>query len=161
MSVTTGDQYYAGSTSPLWIKLKGETNLWTEWFSRSDLVAIDTTTEWNQSLTNVGNVQSAIFLSRGLDGIYVRTVTVDSASYTFTVTSYGILLKNEHGAAATDACNYVKVNFINDTDTEYDFSEDCTFQNQLPTAEPTPNPTNSPTGMTFWVYCPSHNFPQM
>lgn len=144
--MTTGNYEFSGTINAFWVKFKGDKNLWTDWFSREDgygdgLAVINSTTTWNESLTDVGNVEIAILLHRGWDGIFVKRFAIDNTSYTFT-TGYGVWLKNEYGF--TDGCDYVRVNFINNTYTEHNLARNCTFGDQLPTSEPTP-PSQTPS----------------
>ena len=133
----------------MWFKLKGGSDIWTDWFSHCCFNSTNSTYSWNQVLINVGNPSTALILARGDDGVYVKTITISTVfgnvSYTFTG-GYGdgIWLKNIHGGG----CNYVKVNFRSTNYTEYYYNSSCPFSYQLPTAEPAPHPTGPTTTPT-------------
>lgn len=149
MTVEFSSKLYSGTSSPLWFRLKGTTNVWTDWFSKSNLTDEGTVYNWYQEFLDVGDIVQVIVLNRANDGVFIRTIGVDDESYTFTSSSNGIWLKYSNGGPQFDGCAVVHVNFSDSTD-DYDFyaGEDlggvtCPYliEYSFPTLEPTLSPT--------------------
>lgn len=144
---------------PIWFRLQGDTNgSWTEWFSYCCFDTLGVTYQWDETLDNVGNIEKATILTRSVDGLYMWKFGVDSdtqTSFTFDgyVSNKGIWLKYQDGGPHYDGCEYVTVNFVNQTSRNPYFSgtqlggEPCPFLSEysFPTTEPSLRPTSDPT----------------
>lgn len=150
MTITFADASYGGTDSPLWFRVKGTSNKWTDWFSKDNLTDEGTTYNWYAGSYDIGVPTEVIVLNRANDGIWLREIGVNNVSYTFTASSRGILVKYSGGGPQYDGCGYAHVNFTtNDYDSDTYAGEDlggetCPYlaNYSFPTLEPTMPPTS-------------------
>ena len=153
LSLKTGIYEFAGTPYPVWFKLKGnnvsssntingyggyESEEWTEWFQHCCFNFTNTTFIWNQTLTNVGdNITMAIILHRVSEGIHVKefgiTSSLSSSSNSLMIFpgNNGVWLKYEGGEPGDDGCDFVRVNFVNNTYGKFDFEGDVQVKMEL------------------------------